>query len=119
MEPATYRGGAAHQQNPTTRPAAMLLQILPKCVVSDTAIYYPLAFDVSVKERQETCGTLMSTRLVEVINAAKSENRPFTDVFMISHGWKCDMLHAPELYYRWIGSTLAPPTRGRRGHVGR
>lgn len=59
--------------------------------------YHLVAFDGSGRERAEPDGTLSSRRVVEVLGS-----EPFTDVFVMSHGWMGDVPSARRQYNAWI-----------------
>ena len=60
--------------------------------------YYLIAFDAKGKEREEQ-GGLISQKALELL-----KNEPFTDVFIMSHGWMGDMPAARSQYNNWIGA---------------
>jgi hypothetical protein len=74
---------------------AMPLEYVPGSALT----YYLIPFDAAGRERTTDSGEKLSERAV---NALGTE--PITDVFLMSHGWKGDMLAAREQYGRWIGA---------------
>ena len=68
--------------------------------------YYLAAFDKHGRERTDDphgAGGSLSERLFHDIEAA-SGHRPFTDVFVFSHGWKGDVPAARDQYTRWAAT---------------
>lgn len=64
--------------------------------------YYLIAFDADGRERTDDPDGLMSERTLDALRTEM-----FTDVFVLSHGWKGDIPAAREQYGRWMGAMLA------------
>ncbi|MDF5725803.1 MAG: hypothetical protein PUP91_36220 [Rhizonema sp. PD37] len=76
---------------------------MPKELIADTSLdYYLVNFDALGDERDEPNGTLMSQRLIEML-----QTEPISDVFVISHGWLGDIPAARDQYSRWIRAMAA------------
>lgn len=63
--------------------------------------YYLIAFDKRGDERQDGDG------LLSELVAQELRGGTYTDVFILSHGWKGDIPAAIEQYDAWIGAMLA------------
>ena len=67
--------------------------------------YYLIAFDKHGRERtDDPDGGRFSRRALADLSA-----QPFTDVFLLSHGWKGDVAAARDQCNRWIAAMLACP----------
>jgi hypothetical protein len=64
--------------------------------------YYLIAFDAEGRERADDPDGLMSERVSALLAA-----EPYTDVVLLSHGWRGDVPSARQQYGRWIGAMLA------------
>lgn len=67
-------------------------------VPGTTLQYYLINFDASGNERTEASGKI-SQKILEAL-----ATEPFTDVFILSHGWLGDIPAARRQYNRWIGA---------------
>lgn len=91
----------------------------------DTGRYPVLCFDRSAAEADDPDGTvvndarhprrrtrrLLSTTIVGMLRDAAREGHPYTDVFVMSHGWLADLPGAYASYDAWIRAVqLALPT---------
>jgi hypothetical protein len=67
--------------------------------------YYLIAFDKNGRERTDDPdgGTFSRKALADLASG------PFTDVFLLSHGWKGDLEAARDQYSRWIAAMLTCP----------
>ena len=65
--------------------------------------YYLMLFDSDGHERAEQDGSLLSTKVRELVQVG------VTDVFVCSHGWKGDLPAANSQYDRWISAMAALP----------
>lgn len=63
--------------------------------------YYLVLFDRDGRERPEPDGSLLSTKLTEVVRDGG------TDVFLCSHGWMGDVPAAISQYNAWTGAMAA------------
>jgi hypothetical protein len=73
--------------------------------VPDTDLsYYLVAFDEDGNERTDDPDS-PSGRLSEIVLEHLRTN-PFTDVFLMCHGWKGDLPAAKEQYQRWLNAML-------------
>lgn len=66
--------------------------------ISGTGLkYYLVAFDADGNERADDPDGLMSKRVLEAFG-----EESYTDVFILSHGWKGDVPAAKDQYHRWL-----------------
>ena len=66
--------------------------------------YYLIAFDSAAHERTDDPDGRVSDKVVDI---AAGADRPVTDVFLMSHGWKGDIPAARDQYNRWLGAMFA------------
>src|SRR4051812_10630374 len=64
--------------------------------------YYLISFDAQGQERTDDPDGRMSERVTTLLR-----DEPFTDVFLLSHGWRGDVPSARDQYNRWIAAMLA------------
>jgi hypothetical protein len=64
--------------------------------------YHLIAYDADGRERPDDPAGLMSQLTAQVVH-----DKPVTDVFLLSHGWRGDIPGAREQYGRWIGAMAA------------
>ncbi len=64
--------------------------------------YYLINFDKQGLERREGEDGRLSDQVAQEL-----ANRPITDVFLMSHGWKGDVPAAKLQYDAWIGAMLS------------
>jgi hypothetical protein len=76
---------------------------MPLEQISDSSVhYYLMAFDGDGRERTDDPAGLMSERILSALR-----ERPVTDVFLMSHGWRADVPSAKRQYIAWINAMLA------------
>lgn len=74
---------------------------MPYKTVPDTNLsYYLISFDSEGRERPDDPDGARGSLSAKVLEVLAAE--PFTDVFMVSHGWKGDVPAAHDQYFRWI-----------------
>ncbi|MDR6450022.1 hypothetical protein J2794_006162 [Paraburkholderia terricola] len=66
--------------------------------------YYLVLFDEEGRERVDVDNPPMSQTIRERLVSAQ---KPVTDIFITSHGWKGDIATASEQYDKWIGAMSA------------
>jgi hypothetical protein len=71
--------------------------------------YFLISFDAEGSERREADGTMLSERVLKLLADPTSG---YTDVFLMSHGWKGDLPAAREQYDAWV-KTMADEVVGR------
>jgi len=75
---------------------------MPVRTVPETDLtYHLISFDAAGRERLIDPDGSMSRRAVDAL-----ANEPFTDVFLISHGWKGDVPSAIAQYDAWIATMI-------------
>jgi hypothetical protein len=73
---------------------------VPVETVQDTGLtYYLIAYDDAGAERKESDGGLLSRQVMDTMKQGG-----FTDVILMSHGWKGDVPEAKDQYRRWISA---------------